>query len=112
MKLSRQRLEHAFRTSANHLLDQRTIACHWLGRLSSSALSTATAVTALRTVLNEIEHLPNKLASPETSSHVDHERDFLSARLSEFRWRLGRHLEIEKQYRDDDAGLFVASPEC
>jgi squalene-hopene/tetraprenyl-beta-curcumene cyclase len=41
------RLIFANRTARQELLDQRTPAGHWEGRLSSSALSTATAVSAL-----------------------------------------------------------------
>jgi hypothetical protein len=42
---------HAARRAAvAALLDRRTAAGHWIGRLSSSALSTATAINALRLV--------------------------------------------------------------
>ena len=40
----------ARRAAVAELLGRRTAAGHWLGRLSSSALSTATAITALRLV--------------------------------------------------------------
>ena len=40
---------HAARQAAvSALLAKRTVAGHWIGKLSSSALSTATALTALR----------------------------------------------------------------
>jgi len=40
-------LDNAFRAACDHLLAERTPAGHWEGHLSSSALSTATAVWAL-----------------------------------------------------------------
>jgi squalene-hopene/tetraprenyl-beta-curcumene cyclase len=46
----RQRLEAAQRTATQALLAELGPAGHWVGELSSSALSTATAVTALATV--------------------------------------------------------------
>ena len=42
-----ERLRSAYRTARAALLDERTPAGHWVGELSSSALSTATAVSAL-----------------------------------------------------------------
>lgn len=45
-----QRLLGAYRTARQDLLDQREAAGHWTGELSSSALSTATAVSALALV--------------------------------------------------------------
>ena len=47
LTLDRRRLETATRRLAQRLLDKRTAPDHWDGRLSSSALSTATAVLAL-----------------------------------------------------------------
>ncbi|MGH7139064.1 MAG: hypothetical protein ACREHD_25235, partial [Pirellulales bacterium] len=44
------RLKIAYRTACQELLDRRTPAGHWDGRLSSSALATATAVSALALV--------------------------------------------------------------
>jgi squalene-hopene/tetraprenyl-beta-curcumene cyclase len=43
-------LRAAYRTARDNLLAERTPAGHWVGELSSSALSTATAVTALAIV--------------------------------------------------------------
>jgi squalene-hopene/tetraprenyl-beta-curcumene cyclase len=45
-----ERLTRAYDTACQELLDRRTAAGHWEGRLSSSALSTATAVSALALV--------------------------------------------------------------
>jgi squalene-hopene/tetraprenyl-beta-curcumene cyclase len=44
------RLEHAYRTAREALLAERTPDGHWVGELSTSALSTATAVSALALV--------------------------------------------------------------
>jgi len=44
------RLSAAYRTARDALLAERTIDGYWVGELSASALSTATAVTALATV--------------------------------------------------------------
>lgn len=48
--VSPDRLRAAYRTARDKLLAERTPAGHWIGELSSSALSTATAVTALAIV--------------------------------------------------------------
>ena len=45
--IDRERLERGIRVACEHLLDQRVAGGWWEGRLSSSALSTATAVSAL-----------------------------------------------------------------
>src|SRR6185437_10597226 len=49
------RLTSAYRTARQQLLDNRCAAGHWEGRLSSSALSTATAVSALALVRRHVE---------------------------------------------------------
>jgi squalene-hopene/tetraprenyl-beta-curcumene cyclase len=48
--VSPDRLRAAYRTARECLLAERTRAGHWVGELSSSALSTATAITALAVV--------------------------------------------------------------
>ena len=50
--ISSRELRHAFETARDHLLSQRAGEGHWVGRLSSSALATATAVSALSIVGN------------------------------------------------------------
>lgn len=45
--MDQRRLSDALRTAEAELLAERSAAGHWVGHLSSSALSTATAVTAL-----------------------------------------------------------------
>jgi squalene-hopene/tetraprenyl-beta-curcumene cyclase len=50
MNLSKERLEGAFATARGALLAERTADGHWIGELSTSALSTATAVSALAMV--------------------------------------------------------------
>lgn len=49
--IDRERLLRAYHTARETLLAERGPAGHWVGRLSSSALSTATAVSALAMVL-------------------------------------------------------------
>src|ERR1041384_6356436 len=51
--LDRNRLEEALARTTNALLAARTPDGHWVGELSSSALSTATAVVALAIVERE-----------------------------------------------------------
>src|SRR5438445_12714134 len=50
------RLERAYQTALAALLAERTPEGHWVGELSASALSTATAVSALALVQ---KHLPS-----------------------------------------------------
>src|SRR5215212_5700126 len=50
MELTPERLETAYRKARDTLLAERTPAGHWVGELSASALSTATAVMALTLV--------------------------------------------------------------
>src|SRR5438094_535179 len=51
--LDRKRLEEALARTTSELLAARTAEGHWAGELSSSALSTATAVVALAIVERE-----------------------------------------------------------
>ena len=48
--ISPDRLEAAYQTAVAALLKERTPDGHWVGELSTSALSTATAVMALHQV--------------------------------------------------------------
>ena len=48
--LPRERLDSAYQTALSMLLAERTSKGHWVGELSTSALSTATAVSALALV--------------------------------------------------------------
>jgi squalene-hopene/tetraprenyl-beta-curcumene cyclase len=48
------RLERAYRHALELLLSHRTLEGHWVGELSTSALSTATAVSALALVQNHV----------------------------------------------------------
>ncbi|MBI1371625.1 MAG: squalene--hopene cyclase [Phycisphaera sp.] len=50
MPIDRETFEETRRNAIAHLLDQREPAGHWVGELSSSALATATAITALSLV--------------------------------------------------------------
>ena len=57
----------AYRTACQELLDRRTVAGHWEGRLSSSALSTATAISTLALVRRQLarDDSPVSLARQE-----------------------------------------------
>src|SRR5262245_16879925 len=50
-----QRLDSAYQTALAALLAERTPEGHWVGELSTSALSTATAVSALALVQKHVE---------------------------------------------------------
>src|SRR5438093_12194691 len=52
--IDRQRLEAAYQTALAALLAERTPEGHWVGELSTSALSTATAVSALALVQKQL----------------------------------------------------------
>jgi squalene-hopene/tetraprenyl-beta-curcumene cyclase len=52
----RSRLDHAYRVARAALLAERTAAGHWVGELSTSALSTAVAVSAL-SLVGRSDHL-------------------------------------------------------
>src|SRR6476620_9587666 len=52
--VSPDRLEAAYQTALTTLLAERTPDGHWVGELSSSALSTATAVSALALVRDRL----------------------------------------------------------
>ncbi|HEX3659427.1 MAG TPA: prenyltransferase/squalene oxidase repeat-containing protein [Pirellulales bacterium] len=62
-----ERVSKAFQTASQDLLDQRHAQGHWIGELSSSALSTATAISAISVAKPEQVRtlLPNADQSPE-----------------------------------------------
>src|SRR6267154_1714263 len=60
--MDRQRLEAAYLKARDALLAERTPEGHWVGELSTSALSTATAVSALALVRRH---------APSEPSHED-----------------------------------------
>src|SRR4051812_30098111 len=47
LSLDPLRVQAAYKKARSALLAERTVAGHWVGELSASALSTATAITAL-----------------------------------------------------------------
>src|SRR5271156_4381215 len=55
IRIDRDRLRIAYETAKSALLAERVPAGHWVGELSTSALSTATAVMALH-LINPFEH--------------------------------------------------------
>ncbi len=55
-----QRLRGAYETARSELLAERSAAGHWVGQLSSSALSTATAVSALAVVSRHSDQAPGR----------------------------------------------------
>ena len=50
-ELDRERLAAAYAQARDDLLDERISAGHWIGELSTSALSTATAISAMSVVV-------------------------------------------------------------
>ena len=67
LMLSPERLRAAYLTARDALLAERMPAGHWVGELSTSALSTATAVMALHLV-NPFEHRERIDARPRAGS--------------------------------------------
>lgn len=63
LHVNTERLYQSYQTVRDHLLSQRNAAGHWVGELSTSALSTATAVMALEMVSRHpsTEYEPNQL---------------------------------------------------
>jgi hypothetical protein len=68
-----QAVENAWRVAENYLQNQRNGQTHWTGRLSTSALSTATAISAL----SQVRRL--QLDQPPEHSHRRAARDDESA---------------------------------
>lgn len=62
-QLDLQRLDQAYRSVREELLDHRGTAPHWTGQLSTSALSTATAISALSLVRRQSAD-PNSPLTP------------------------------------------------
>ncbi|MCA9227814.1 MAG: squalene--hopene cyclase, partial [Planctomycetales bacterium] len=58
MPLTHERLRAAYETARRDLLAERDAAGYWVGELATSALSTATAVSALSLVLRHATQLP------------------------------------------------------
>lgn len=54
--LAFERLQAAYQTARDELLQERNAAGHWIGELSTSALSTATAVSAMSVVLQQTDN--------------------------------------------------------
>lgn len=92
-----ERLLAAYETARRELLAQRTLAGHWVGELSSSALSTATAVSALSLVRR---HSP---ASASGRSADDEER-FSQLILRGIDW-LARSQNADGGWGDTDKSL-------
>src|ERR1043166_9634366 len=69
------RVEAAYQTALTLLLNERTADGHWVGELSTSALSTATAVMAL--------HLVHKHGGPANQSLIDGGLESLAAHQNE-----------------------------
>ncbi len=71
--LTSDRLQHAYRLVRDELLAERASSGHWVGELSSSALSTATAVSALAMVLRHgaAEHYPPDRLQPLAAKGIE-----------------------------------------
>ncbi|MEN6496217.1 MAG: prenyltransferase/squalene oxidase repeat-containing protein, partial [Thermoguttaceae bacterium] len=73
--LSPDRLRQAYHKARQDLLDERVAAGHWVGELSSSALSTATAVSALAIVRRQT---PDTAAKTRLTPLVDQGLQYLA----------------------------------
>jgi squalene-hopene/tetraprenyl-beta-curcumene cyclase len=73
--LSPDRLRQAYHKARQDLLDERVAAGHWVGELSSSALSTATAVSALAIVRRQT---PDTAARTRLAPLVDQGLQYLA----------------------------------
>ncbi len=73
--LDRLRLERAYQKACTDLMAERLASGHWEGRLCSSALSTATAVSALACVLRANPLLPG---AEHARSLIDHGLGYVS----------------------------------
>ena len=89
------RLHSAYRIARDTLLAERTAEGYWVGELSASALSTATAVTALAVVARPTGRTPRTMRSSSGLA--------LAGRSPERGRRLGRHGQELQQHLDDDA---------
>ncbi|MBI1830623.1 MAG: squalene--hopene cyclase [Planctomycetes bacterium] len=69
--ISTERLEAAYQTALAALLKERTPDGHWVGELSTSALSTATAVMALHLVQKNGDISPNRLPGRRLGDLID-----------------------------------------
>ena len=90
------RLRAAYRTARDALLAERTPEGHWVGELSTSALSTATAVT------RPGRWSPGRPAAARHDALIDGGLA-LAGRPPERRRRLGRHRQELQQHLHDDA---------
>ena len=70
---------------------------HWIGELSSSALSTATAITALATV--------DRHGSGSRHTRADRRRPSLARRSRQCGRRLGRYDSKQEQHQHDSPGV-------
>src|SRR5262245_15544027 len=66
-----KRLSLAYEKVRDELLAERTPDGHWVGELSSSALSTATAISALSVVRRTVQSPKSKIQSQITNSTLD-----------------------------------------
>src|SRR4051812_5207156 len=70
-----ERLESAYQTALSALLKERTPAGHWIGELSTSALSTATAVMALYLVQKHAGSLHQSLIDGGLNWLIAHQNE-------------------------------------
>ena len=86
--LSLERLQAAYLTARNDLLMERNADGHWIGELSTSALSTATAISAMSVVLQQSE------------DHAGHDRQQLQALVTGGIQWLAEHQNEDGGYGD------------
>lgn len=90
------RLANAYDTAVRTLIDECEPSGHWIGELSTSALSTATAVSALATVCRARESKPNR--SNEENAQTERFRAMIDGGIT---W-LSRHQNDDGGWGDTD----------
>jgi squalene-hopene/tetraprenyl-beta-curcumene cyclase len=99
LQVDRQRLAGAYRTVRSQLLAERTPAGHWVGKLSSSPLATATAISAL--VLAEQSSTSGGLPAYTPGEEPSHFDEIYRNDLSELILQSSRWLASQQ---NDDGG--------
>ena len=107
LQVDRERLALAYQTARTQLLAERNSASHWTGELSSSPLSTATAISALVLAEQGIWNTGLAKYTPgEEPSHVDEifRADFSELVVQSLRW-LAEQQNEDGGWGDTDCSL-------
>lgn len=94
-----ERLLSAYQRARSDLLAERNTAGHWIGELSTSALSTATAVSALALVIQKLGTQPRTVEKSTTPDARRHRLEALM--LGGIRW-LAAHPNPDGGFGDTD----------